>query len=58
MAVSKVSLVVGMIIALLYTVVLPSVHAQSTAPAPAPASDGKYIFLFLSRFGLYLFVGR
>ena len=56
MAVFKVSLVVVMIIALLYTIVLPSAHAQSTAPAPSPASDGKYIFFFVSRFGLYLFV--
>ncbi|KAJ9679680.1 hypothetical protein PVL29_021571 [Vitis rotundifolia] len=45
MAVSRVSLVVVAIIALLYGVVLPSAHAQSLAPAPAPAptSDGTTI---------------
>ncbi|CBI22566.3 hypothetical protein VitviT2T_025261 [Vitis vinifera] len=43
MAVSRVSLVVVAIIALLYAVVLPSAHAQSLAPAPAPTSDGTAI---------------
>ena len=46
MAVSRVSLVVVAIIALLYAVVLPSAHAQSLAPAPAPTSDGIYYISF------------
>ncbi|XP_043716769.1 arabinogalactan protein 41-like [Telopea speciosissima] len=43
MAIVKVSFGVLAIIALIFSIVLPSVQADSRAPAPAPASDGTSI---------------
>ena len=49
MAFSRFSFGVMAIVAtLIFALVMPAaVHAQSTAPAPAPTSDGKWFSLFL-----------
>ncbi|XP_043694417.1 arabinogalactan protein 41-like [Telopea speciosissima] len=43
MAVLRVSFGVLAIIALIFSIVLPAVRAESMAPAPAPTSDGTSI---------------
>ncbi|XP_042479589.1 arabinogalactan protein 41-like [Macadamia integrifolia] len=43
MAVVRISFGVLAIIALIFSIVLPAVQAESLAPAPAPTSDGTSI---------------
>ncbi|PIA49109.1 hypothetical protein AQUCO_01300157v1 [Aquilegia coerulea] len=45
MAVSRVSFGITMITTLIFSIILPAVHAQSMAPAPAPSNDGTSIDL-------------
>ncbi|XP_023637297.1 arabinogalactan peptide 16 [Capsella rubella] len=43
MSLSRLFFVVATIVSIVFTILLPMAHAQSSAPAPAPTSDGTTI---------------
>lgn len=48
MAIARVSFGVVALFALAFAIALPSIRAQSVAPAPSPVSDGEFLELFFS----------
>lgn len=56
MAVNRNLIGLAAIVAVVLSIVIPRGQAQAPAAAPAPTSDGKFVFCFVSLHNVYISV--